>query len=567
MENFFGQRFRFSTQYHLFVLEILRMNYLKFLVYLSFVALIHNASLSQSFTRADSLRGGLRPQRTCFDVYFYNLELNIDFERKHISGFVDIHFDVVENSGVIQLDLFANMNIDSITHRGKKLSYKREFDAIFVFFGATLAKSNKEIVTVYYNGSPKEAKIPPWDGGFLWRKTLRREEWLGVAVQGIGASLWWPNKDHLSDKPDSVKVTCTYPSHLYFVGNGRKVFDQVDKNKRTTSWKVSYPINNYNVTLNIAPYQFFDEIHSYENGDSLTLEYFVIPQNLNKAKVHFKQVKPMMECFEGYFGAYPFIRDGYKLVETKYPGMEHQSCIAYGNGYKSGYNGMDYSGIGLEFDFIIIHETGHEWWGNAVSVQDLADLWIHEGFCTYSEVLYVECLYGKEIALDYINFAKTRIQNKYPLIPPYGVNAQGPGDIYTKGAMLIHNIRHIVDNDEIFLGWLRAIVDTFSYKTITTKQLIDFTCEYLNQDITVLFNEFLNYANVPVLEYKINNKGNQLYYRWAANQKEFTMPVNVKFQSQKIYPTNKWKSININKLNRNEELFDTRRAYYFLKKL
>ncbi len=567
MENFFGQRFRFSTQYHLFVLEILRMNYLKFLVYLSFVALIHNASLSQNFTRADSLRGGLRPQRTCFDVYFYNLELNIDFERKHISGFVDIHFDVVENSGVIQLDLFANMYIDSITHRGKKLSYKREFDAIFVFFGATLAKSNKEIVTVYYNGSPREAKIPPWDGGFLWRKTLLGEEWLGVAVQGIGASLWWPNKDHLSDKPDSVKVTCTYPSHLYFVGNGRKVFDQVDKNKRTTGWKVSYPILNYNVTLNIAPYQFFDEIHSYENGDSLTLEYFVLPQNLNIAKNHFKQVKPMMECFEQYFGPYPFIRDGYKLVESSYLGMEHQSCVAYGNGYKSGYNGMDYSGIGLDFDFIIIHETGHEWWGNAVSVQDLADLWIHEGFCTYSEVLYVECLYGKEIALDYINFAKTRIQNKYPLIPPYGVNAQGPGDIYTKGAMLIHNIRHIVDNDEIFLGWLRAIVDTFSYKTITTKQLIDFTCEYLNQDLTVLFNEFLNYANVPVLEYKINNKGNQLYYRWAANQKEFTMPVNIKFQSQKIYPTNKWKSININKLNRNEELFDTRRAYYFLKKL
>lgn len=486
---------------------------------------------AQHYTHADSLRGSLRPERTCFDVNYYDLNLEVDIEDKSIRGYNVITATCVEPTSRIQLDLFENLRITSVTGaEGNPLNFTRDGAAFFVDFPIPVEKGQKFSVTVNYEGKPISAKNPPWDGGFVWRKDALGNPWVGVACEGIGASLWWPNKDHLSDEPDSMSISVTVPSDLVAVCNGNLRNEEKNGSKTTWHWFVSYPINNYNVTLNIGRYvHFHDEYQGLEGP--FDLDYYVLPDNLEKAKKHFEQVKPMFDCYEKMLGPYPFPKDGYALVETFYLGMEHQGAIAYGNKYLQGYSGFDFSLLGLPFDYIIIHETGHEYWGNSVSMEDVADMWIHEGFCTYSEVVYVECLYGPETALKYANSWKYRLANDKPVIGDYGVNNEGSGDMYYKGALTLHTLRWLVNDDEKWWNVLRGIQRDFRFKTTNTDELVKYMNEKLGADYTWFFDEYLKKKNPPKLILNLVEKGNKLRvnYRWSsATSESFRLPVTLK---------------------------------------
>lgn len=515
-----------------------------FLIF-TFLSLFSQAQLlDNQFTNTDlgdTLRGALRPERTCFDVNYYDLNLYLDFEEKTINGFNQIHFTAVEDFDRLQIDLFENMLIDSIVYKNESLSYSRIYDAVFVDFFTTIQKGEKEFFTVYYHGQPIIANNPPWDGGFSWKKDKNGNPWLGVSCEGIGASLWWPNKDHLSDEPDSMQVMCNIPADLTFVGNGQLVFDNHYGERRETAWKVTYPINNYNVTLNVGKYINFTDNYTAFDGEELLLDYWVMPYNLEKAKTQFKQVQPMLSCYEGFFGKFPFWNDNFKLVETSYLGMEHQTAIAYGNEYKKGYNGYDFSRIGLDFDYIIIHETGHEYWGNLISCEDMADLWIHEGFCTYSEALYVECMFDYQKGQDYVNAKKPSIGNKHPMAGIYDLNIEGDGDMYNKGMLFLNTLRHVVNNDELWFKTLKDMNSEFAYQTINANDVMFYFNRKTGMDLTPLFLQYVFEKDIPVLYYKVEKEKGKKYtlkYRWATNTGGFEMPIEVKVGKNKTIRLN-----------------------------
>ncbi|MCB0537113.1 MAG: M1 family metallopeptidase [Bacteroidetes bacterium] len=521
------------------------------------------------YNRGDTLRGSLRPERTAFDVTYYNLNLDVSFKNKSISGYNDIYFSMVENSDSLQIDLFDNMIIDSIIYNGAKLKYLRDYNAVFVSFPKIMQKGSKQKMRVYYHGKPIIANNPPWDGGFTWQKDEDGEDWLGVSCEGIGASLWWPNKDHLSDEPDSMRVTCTIPKNLVFVGNGLLEKNTETGDKRLMTWKVSYPINNYNITLNIGNYVNFKDTYTAQDGDKLGLDYWVMPYNLEKAKKQFEQVKPMLACYEKYFGKFPFWKDNYKLVETPYLGMEHQTAIAYGNGYKKGYAGMDYSRIGLDFDYIIIHETGHEYWGNLISTEDMADMWIHESFCTYSEALYVECMFDYNKAQEYVNAKKPHIGNRAPMAGIYGVNVEGDGDMYNKGMLFLNTLRHVVNNDDLWFSLLKEMNEEFAYKTINANDVMFFFNKKTGLDLTPIFMQYLYYADVPKLMYnidKVKGKNYTLKYKWIANVGDFAMPFEVKIGDNKtrLNGTNQLQQYDFKKKKKDKVKFNQEQFYYKL---
>ncbi|RYZ79104.1 MAG: M1 family peptidase, partial [Proteobacteria bacterium] len=371
--------------------------------------------------------------------------IKIDTDAKTIVGYNDITFKVVDATRKIQIDLFDNMNVDSIMSDGKKLTYKREFDAVFVDFPKKLKKGVGKVVRFYYSGTPIAAPRAPWQGGFDWKKDNNGKPFVGVAVQGTGASLWYPVKDTQTDEPDrGATIKVAVPNGLMNVSNGRFKGSTDLKNGYTRwDWEVKSPINTYDITVNIGDY-----VHIHDNYKGLDLDYYVLRYNEAKAKKHFEEVKPMMDCFQSKFGKYPFTEDGYKLVETPYLGMEHQSAVAYGNGYQNGYLGNDYSGtgVGMSFDYITIHESGHEWFGNSITSKDIADMWIHEGFTMYSEAVYVECTLGYAKAVEYMGGIRNNIHNYEPIIGQFGVNNEGSGDMYPKGAWMLHTIRHVIND-------------------------------------------------------------------------------------------------------------------------
>ena len=392
-------------------------------------------TFSQEFSISDSLRGNLTDVRTCYDVYYYDLALTIDDKNKKIiNSRNDIYLTSIQDFETIQIDLFDNLKINSIIFDEKKLNYERSFNAVFIDFPRKIKKGEKLSFRINYEGYPRHAVNPPWDGGFSWELDKNKNAWIGVSCQGLGASSWWPCKDHQSDEPDSMLITSTVRSPLKAISNGNLISESTKYNKEleseanTRSWFVSYPINNYNVTLCIADYFHFTDYY-ISGKDTLNLDYYVLSYNKQKALKHFQQVKPMLNCFEHYFGPYPFQNDGFSLIETPYLGMEHQSAIAYGNNYLPGYNGNKNFIAGLDFDYIIVHEAGHEWWGNSITTNDIADMWIHEGFCTYSEVLYVECMYGYQKMIEYIQNQKRFVRNDKPIVGPYGVNKKGSSDM------------------------------------------------------------------------------------------------------------------------------------------
>lgn len=505
---------------------------------------------AQNFTRKDSLQGGLRPERTSFDVLRYDLNITINPDKKTIVGYNDITFKILENTSRIQLDLFENMQIDSIVMNSEKLNYKRDFNAVFITFPNILASDSKqEIMRFHYSGKPIIAKNAPWDGGFVFKKDSQGKPWIGVAVQGTGASVWYPVKDSQSDEPDfGATIKVAVPNGLMNVSNGRFMGSEDLKNGYTRwDWEVKNPINTYNITVNIADYA-----HIHDNHKGLDLDYYVLRENEEKARKHFEEVKPMMDCFQSKFGTYPFAEDGYKLVETSYLGMEHQSAVAYGNKYKKGYLGDDLSGtgIGLLFDYITIHESGHEWFGNSITSKDIADMWIHEGFTQYTEVVFVECQYGYEKAMEYCNGLKRNVGNQTPIIGTYGVNNEGSGDMYPKGALLLNTLRHIVNKDEKWWTMLLKYSETYRHKIIDTETVIAFFNQETGMNLTPVFNQYLRYPTLPSLELRM--KKNKLEFRWITTVTSFSMPIDIKIKDKKIriIPKNDWtkSKLKINKL-------------------
>ncbi len=501
------------------------------------------------FSKADSLRGALTPLRTCYDINYYHLDVKVAIDQKFISGSNLFKFTATQDFKRLQFDLFDNLTVEKILYHNKELSFKREFNAVYIDFPKEIVKGSLDEFRVFYHGNPTLAKNAPWDGGFIFSKDKDGKSWVSVACQGLGASSWWPTKDHQSDKVDSMMISISVPNGLMDVSNGRlRSTENLPDGYTKYNWFVSYPVNNYTVTLNIANYAHFNDEYNGEKG-KLTLDYYVLPENLEKAKKQFAaNVKPMLSCFEHWFGPYPFYRDGYKLIETPYLGMEDQSAIAYGNKYQNGYLGRDLSGtgLGLSWDYIIVHESGHEWFGNNITSKDIADMWIHEAFTMYSEGLFIESSQGKAAGIKYINGIRKNIINDVPVIGPYNVNKEGSGDMYHKGANMLLTIRSIIDNDRKWLKILRGLNKNLGLKTTTTEEVIKYINKKSGENLTKVFDQYLRYAGIPVLEYKKSENG-IISYRWKADVEEFDMPLQIKDGEKLIWlkPTSAWKSIKI----------------------
>ena len=522
------------------------------------------------FSQKDSLRGTLSQFRNCYDVTYYHLAVKINVEAKTIQGSNSISFKCLSDFEELQIDLFENLNIDQILFQGKALTFKRVYNAVFIKFPNTILKGQEEKITVFYSGTPTIAKKAPWDGGFVFSKDENGEPWVAVACQGFGASCWWPNKDHQSDEPDSMLISITCPDPLLNISNGRlrSVIKQSDGYSQY-NWFVANPINNYDVTFNIGNYvHFADTYVSPIKNQSLTLDYWVLKSNEAKAKKQFEQVKPMLAIFENRFGPYAFYEDGYKLVESPYLGMEHQSCVAYGNGYKNGYRGFDLSGSGegKKFDYIIIHESAHEWWGNSLTSYDIADMWIHEGFGQYAEAVYLEDLYGKASADKYLNGLKRGVDNKETIVGPYGVNQEGAGDMYSKGALFLNTLRSVIHNDAIWWDIVKGLQEKYARKNLSTQDVLTLMNEKSKMDLTAIFHQYLNVASLAKLnvQLKTSESGLNVSYSWDCETKDFDMPITifVKGKAVIIYPKTKEQNLFYANTNSKDLVFDET-GYYF----
>ena len=514
----------------------------------------------KKYTKADVLRGALSPFRTCYDVLKYDLDVKVDIENKFISGCNTIKFSAQNNFKKLQIDLFSNMKIEKIEYKKEELKYTREYNAVFIDFPDTIKKGLVESIIIYYSGNPQPAVNAPWDGGFSWSKDKNGKPFVGVSCQGTGASLWWPCKDHQSDEPLEMDIRVTVPDGLDEISNGRlKKKTVLSDGSIKYDWHVSYPINNYDVTLNVGQYKHFSDQYS-ESGykDTLTLDYYVLKDNYEEAKKQFSQVKPMMHCYYTYFGEYPFINDGFKLVEAPYLGMEHQSCVAYGNGFKDGYMGFDMSGTGFKFDYIIIHESAHEWWGNSITTNDIADMWIHEGFATYSEALYIECLYGHDAYLKYINGEKKSVQNDSPITGKYDLNDEGSGDMYYKGSLLIHTIRSIINNDKNFFEILKSIQTKFKYQTVNSKEIEACISSQSGIDFSEIFDYYLHQKDIPklIITYITDGDNLKVSYKYdIPENSKFTMPIKItvkKGMYDIVLPTSKFQTLLLKDMSIND---------------
>ena len=500
------------------------------------------------FTKQDTLRGSITPERAWWDLIYYHLDIEVKPDEKFISGKNTIQYKVLESNQVMQIDLQEPMEITKVLQNRKELQVRHEGNVHFVILSENQNIGDLNTIEVQYKGNPREAKRAPWDGGFSWKKDDNGKHFIATSCQGLGASVWWPNKDHMYDEVDSMLISVTNPKDLMNVSNGRlRELVENDNNTVTSHWFVNNPINNYGVNVNIGDYVNFSEVYEGEKGN-LDMDYWVLKDNLEKAKTHFKDAPKMMKAFEHWFGPYPFYEDSFKLVEVPYLGMEHQSSVTYGNKYMQGYLGSDLSrtGWGLKFDFIIIHEAGHEWFANNITNKDIADMWIHEGFTAYSENLFLDYYYGKEASADYVIGTRKNVQNDKPLIGVYNVNNEGSGDMYYKGANMLHTIRQLLEDDEKWRQILRGLNSEFYHQTVTTKQIEDYISEQTKIDLTEFFNQYLRDVRIPTLEYKIEN--GELKYRWTEIVDGFDMPIQIEInnKSEWIFPKVEWKTRKIN---------------------
>ncbi len=516
------------------------------LVILTLVPATALAQERQGATHADTLRGSMTsPQRTWWDVTFYDLHVAVNPADSSVRGYNGITYKVLKPAQEMQVDLQQPLEMDSVIQGGRHLRYRRDGNAFFVALGAPQRLGEVNTVVAHFHGRPRVAQRAPWDGGIVWTRDSLGRPWIASAVQGFGASGYWPNKDTQADEPDSQRVAITVPDSIIDVSNGRLRSTTHHPDGTTTyEWFVSSPINNYDVAINAGHYAHLADVYEGESGP-LTLDFFPLSYHVAAAKRQFEQVTPMLACFEHWFGPYPWYEDGYKLVETPHLGMEHQSAVAYGNHFANGYLGRDLSGSGwgLRWDFIIVHESAHEWFGNSLTSQDIADTWIHESFANYAENLYTECQFGKEAGASYVIGTRKLVRNDIPILGSYGVNTEGSGDVYYKGGNMLHTIRQVVSDDERWRGILRGMNATFRHQVITGTQLQQYMSRQAGVDLTTVFSQYLATTHIPVFEYKV--EGTTLSYRWANVVPGFVMPLRVALTGAAyvtLHPTEDWQT-------------------------
>jgi aminopeptidase N len=491
-------------------------------------------------TRADILRGEYGRYRANNDLLYYDLDIRVNPENKLISGKNTIRFKMLKDDTRIQLELFSNYTIEKIVMGAQTLKYERDQNTVYVDFPESLRSGRIYSIEFHYSGQPREQGR---FGALAFRTTPDGKHWINTANEGEGSASWWPSKDQWRDEPEGADIRVAVPNGLINVSNGR-FMGKTDLGDGYTRWdyRVHYPINSYNVSLNIAEYTHFSEVH----GD-LTMDYFVLPGNLDKAKVQFAQAKPMIEAFEKYVGKYPFPKDGFKLIEVPYSGMEHQSAVTYGNRYANGYLERDWTGVGvsLKFDFIIIHESGHEWFGNAVSAADVSDMWIQEGWCNYLEFIYVEALFGREDAIKYAGGYRSKVANAEPIITQRGIHRTPNQDMYFKGALFLDTLRNAVNDDARWWKLIRDTYEKFKYQNIMTEDLVRFFSAELKQDMAPIFDQYLRRTALPVLELTFDDVAKTVAYRWKADERSFAMPIKAGDPAkwQMIQPTTDWKSM------------------------
>ena len=518
---------------------------MKKIIFNIFLLLISAPLFSQNkiFTHQDTLRGSITKERIWWDLKHYDLNIKVFPETTSISGNNNIIYKVLDPYQIMQIDLQDPMKITKITQNDSELNFTKDGYSYFIQLKDKQVKGDTNKLTVFFEGEPVIAKRPPWDGGLTWEKDNNSIDFIATSCQGAGASLWWPCKDHMYDEPENMAINITTPNHLMDVSNGRlkNVTENADYTK-TFHWYVENPINNYGVNMNIGDYAHFSEKYEGEKG-LLDCDYYVLKENLGKAKEQFKDVKRMLQAFEHWFGPYPFYEDSFKLVEVPYLGMEHQSSVTYGNQYQNGYLGRDLSGTGwgLKFDFIIIHESGHEWFANNITYKDIADMWIHESFTAYSETLFLDYHYGTEAGNEYVIGTRENIQNDRPIIGIYNVNHEGSGDMYYKGSNMLHTLRQLLEDDEKFREILRGLNNEFYHQTVTTEQIENYISEHTKIDLSAFFNQYLRDIRIPKLVYKISK--NKLKFKWVNIVEDFDMPVKTYLNDSErwIFPTKEWK--------------------------
>lgn len=513
--------------------------------------LLSQVLFAQKFTQQDTLRGSITPERAWWNVTNYTLDIEVFPEKKSIKGSNTLTYNVLKPHQTLQLELQQPLVIDSILQDNQKLTYKNIGYSYFINLVKTQKKKHTVSLIVYYHGKPKEAIKAPWDGGIVWSKDKNGVDFIATANQSIGASVWWPCKDHPYDEAESMQITVTCPAPLINISNGRNIKTQKNNNNTTSyTWQVKNPINTYGISLNLAKYAHFSEVYKGVKGN-LDCNYYVLPYHLNKAKTHFKDVFKMLAAFEYWLGPYPFYKDGFKLVETPYLGMEHQSCVAYGNKYLKGYLGhpMGTSNWGNKFDFIIIHEAGHEWFANSVSCSDVADLWIHEAFTSYAESLFLDYHYGTTAANEYVQGLKNSVKNDGPIIGTHHVHNEGSMDMYPKGSLMLHTLRQIVNNDQKWRSILRGLYQKFYHQTVSGTQIIDYINKHTKLNLDSFFKQYLTTTQIPTLVLK--HQKECVYYTWENVVDHFSMPIKTYINGEEkwITPkTGKWKKLDCNKI-------------------
>jgi len=518
-----------------------------FMKYLYISLFVFTSLYSQS--KRDTLFVYNTEFRDFWDVKKYSIRLEPNFEEKSIKGSNRIFFDIVKDvsNPVFQIDIQEPMLVNDIVSDFEIISQKRDGNFLFIETNSEFRKGENHFLDISFEGNPMIAKNPPWDGGWIFTRDDSGKPWMTATTEEIGTSIWLPMKDYWGDEPDegiNFMLVTPREQNLIGIANGRLMGRWIENEKHISAWKVKNPINGYSITPYFGNYVRFSDNFEGERGN-LPLEYYVIEENLDKAKKQFLQVKPMLEAFEYWFGPYPFYDDGYKIVETPHLGMEHQSAIAYGNGFKNGYMGRDrsYSGVGMKFDFILIHESGHEWFANSITAKNIADMWIHESFTTYSETLFIEYNFGKEDANAYVIGQRKNISNDKPIIPIFGVRSHGSGDMYEKGANMLHTIRQVINNDEKFRQILRGLNEEFYHKIVTGKQIQDYINEKSDIDFTSVYKQYLTTINIPKLEYY--QKGRKLFFKWVDVVDDFYLPIRIKDTEFTIIPSNEWQSIRL----------------------
>ncbi|PCI63633.1 MAG: peptidase M1 [Gammaproteobacteria bacterium] len=506
----------------------------------------------------DTLRGSITPERAWWDLLHYHLSVAVNIKNKTINGSNVVTYKVLTPAKRLQIDLQSPMQLSKVEQNGKTLTVEQDGNAYLISTIAPQPIGSTQSLTLYFSGKPQIAKHAPWDGGITWAKDENGNDFIASSNQGIGASIWWPNKDHGYDEPDNgVLISVTVPEQLMDVSNGRLIKTEHNKKQHTKTyhWQVTQPINNYSVNINIGDYVHFDQkfygkAYQGENGQ-LDMDYYVLRDNLAKAQQQFIDAKRTLEALEYWFGPYPFYQDSYKLVQVPYLGMEHQSSVTYGNKFKNGYLGRDRSqtGGGMLFDFIIAHESGHEWFANNITAKDLADLWIHEAFTTYSESLFLEYHYDQATAFKYIRGQRLNIKNTAAIIGQYNVNKEGSGDMYDKGSNMLHTIRQIINNDKKWRDILRGLNKTFYHQTVTSAQIEHYISAQANIDLSKVFDQYLRDVRIPSFEYFINDT--TFKYRWGNVIENFDMPLTVSLNDKRteLKPTTKWQTIKLNSAN------------------